>query len=412
MVADLIDKKGLSFQLEISADLPDLWFDPVRIRQILLNLLVNAVRFTSDGGITIRVDVDDDEVVTSVIDTGVGLKEEDIPQVFDEFFQVGEVDAHGERGSGLGLTLSRELIRLHGGVMTVSSAGVPGLGSCFAFSLPTTKQLVAQMPTSSTIAKPTAAEKRILIVDPDEAVTAFFARYLKSHDVTSCNDEAAALRSLSQTAPDILLMAQEHNYARLLAKINEGHSDIHLITMPMPSGRAAIRQRGVYDYLVKPVALETLKKVLAQFGTALSSIMIIDDNRDIVRLFSQTLRSIDPEWRVRFAYGGVDGISMMRDTPPDLLMLDVLMPEMDGFQVIDIMQSDPLLREIPIVLISAKGASESITPAIHGQISLSRRAGYSPLELVTCVQALIDNIQPPANLKLEYARRSLPAPVG
>ncbi len=410
MVADLIAKKGLSFQLDIPPDLPELWFDPVRIRQILLNLLVNAARFTSEGGITIRIAAADDEWVTSVIDTGIGLKEEEIPRVFDEFFQVGEEDAQGERGSGLGLTLSRELIRLHGGVMNVSSAGQPGLGSCFSFSLPTTRQLVARMSTSGALSKPAPAEKRILVVDPDEAVTAFFSRYLKAHDVAVCNDEREALRRLAQSEPDILLMAENHDYRRLLDQVQGKHSDLNLITMPMPSGRAAIRQRGAYDYLVKPVSLEMLKKALRQFGPALESIMIIDDNRDIVRLFGQTLRSINPEFQIRSAYDGRDGIALMQDEPPDLLMLDVLMPEMDGFEVIDAMQRSAALADVPIVLISAKGASELITPAIQGEITIARGAGYAPLELVACVQALIDSIRPPANQKLARARRGLADP--
>ena len=407
MVAELIAKKGLSLKLDIPQDLPDIWFDPVRIRQILLNLLVNAARFTDEGGITIRIEADEDELVASVIDTGIGLKADELPQVFDEFFQVGGQDASDERGSGLGLTLSRELIRLHGGIMSASSAGVPGLGSCFSFSLPTTRQLVARMSSSGRLPQPAPAEKHILIVDPDEAVTAFFSRYLKSHAVSACHDENQALRSLHESAPDIVLLAHDHGYSRLLSQVAARHSELSLITMPMPSGRAFIRQRGVYDYLVKPVSLEALRKTLAQFGAGLSSIMIIDDNRDIVRLFSQALRSIDPAYQVRHAYDGKAGIATMREHKPELLMLDVLMPEMDGFQVIEAMQASADLADIPIVLISAKGASESITPAIRGRLTLARQAGYSPLELVSCVQALIDSIQPSADIKLERARRGL-----
>ena len=410
MVADLIAKKGLSFDLDLPPDLPELWFDPVRIRQILLNLLVNAARFTSEGGITVRVTAADDEVVTSVIDTGIGLNADEIPQVFDEFFQVGEADASGERGSGLGLTLSRELIRLHGGVMRVSSAGLPGLGSCFSFSLPTTRQLVARMSSSTALTKPAPAEKRVLIVDPDEAVTAFLGRYLKAHAVTACNDETEALQRLAGSAPDIVLLAENHDYPRLHRQIRRERGELNLITMPMPSGRAAIRQRGAYDYLVKPVSLEMLKKALAQFDPPPTSIMIIDDNRDIVRLFRQSLRSIDPDYQIRHAYDGIDGIALMQAAPPDLLMLDVLMPEMDGFEVIEAMQHSAQLAEVPIVLISAKGASELITPAIQGEIALARADGYTPLELVACVQALIDSIQPPAGQKLETARRRLPTP--
>ena len=408
MVADLIEKKRLSFALDIPPDLQPLWFDPVRIRQILLNLLVNALRFTSEGGISIEVKVDEKHAVVSVIDTGIGIRAEELPQVFDEFYQVGGVDALGERGSGLGLTLSRELIRLHGGTMSVSSDG-PGRGSRFSFSLPTTQQLVAQMPTTSNLQRAAAAEKRILVVDPDESVTSFFSRYLKSHEVSACSREDEALRALEQFEPDALLLARDHNYPQLLDRVKQQPKSLSLITLPMPSGRAAIRQRGVYDYLVKPVSREMLAKVLASFGEDLRSVMIIDDNRDIVRLFRQTLRSLEAGYHIRSACSGAEGLTLMREQPPDLLMLDVLMPEMDGFAVIEAMQASPGLAAVPIVLISAKGASESITPDIQGEITLRRPGGYSPIELANCVQALIDSVQPRADHKLASARQDLSA---
>ena len=409
MVADLIAKKGLDFQFHLPPDLPDMWFDPLRIRQILLNLLINAVRFTSEGSIIIEVKIDEKEAVVSVVDTGVGLSEADIKRVFEEFFQAGGGDVPGERGSGLGLTLSRELIRLHGGAMTVSSTGLPGRGSRFSFSLPTTQKLVAQMPTSNPLAKAVDTEKRILVLDADEAVTGFFARYLKSHQVRECNTEADALRALRQFLPDALLLACDQEYPQLLDQIRRFHRGMPVVTMPMPSGRSAIRQRGVHDYLVKPVSRAQLYKALSPFGDELGSIMIIDDNRDIVRLFSQTLRSLDREYDVRAAFAGPEGIKLMREQPPDLLMLDVLMPEMDGFAVIAAMQADAALRDVPIILVSAKGASESITPDIRGEITLRRESGYSPIELVTLVQALIDSIRQPADLKLAIARRKIAA---
>ena len=406
MVADLIAKHGLAFEIDIPANLPDMWFDPVRIRQILLNLLVNAVRFTSKGRITIEIVIDEKEAIVSVIDTGIGLTDADIKNVFEEFYQVAGEDAGGDRGSGLGLTLSRELIRLHGGAMTVSSAGVPGHGSRFSFSLPTTRNLVAQMPTSSPLNKAVDAEKRILIVDADEAVTDFFTRYLKSHKLRACNTVAEALRALAQFEPDVLLLARDHQYSQLLDEVRRSHSGLHVVTIPTPSGRTTIRQRGVYDYLVKPVSRAMVKKVLSQFGEGLGSIMIIDDNRDIVRLFSQTLRSLDAGYRIRAAYNGRQGIAMMHRRQPDLLMLDLLMPEMDGFEVIAAMQADAALRDIPVILVSAKGASELISPDIHGEITLQRKSGYSPIELATCVQALIDSVRQPAHLKLTKARRN------
>ncbi|MDE2819743.1 MAG: response regulator [Chloroflexota bacterium] len=397
MVADLIAKKGLDFQLDIPNDLPDLWFDPVRIRQILLNLLVNATRFTSQGGITIAVSVEDGQVLTSVIDTGIGLSQDDIKRVFEEFYQVEGGAPFVDRGSGLGLTLSRELIRLHGGEMSASSAGVVGGGSRFSFSLPTTSNLVSQMPIWNGPSKATSAEKRVLVVDDDEAITTFFARYLKAHNVVACNSEAQALRNIDEFEPDVLLLARDHQYQHLEERIDALDLALDVITLPMPSGRAAIRQRGISDYLVKPVSRDMLRKVLARYGEAVRSIMIIDDNRDIARLFTRTLRSLDERYRVRAAYGGADGIAMMEREPPELLILDVLMPGMDGFAVIEAMRGVPRLCDIPIILVSAKGASESITPNIYGDITLARKGGYSPIQLVSSVQALIDGIRQPAN---------------
>ena len=410
MVEDLIEKKGLSFSLDMPDDLPDLWFDPVRIRQILLNLLVNSVRFTSTGSITIDIKVGDNQVITSVIDTGIGLNETDIKHVFEEFYQVDDGNLYLDRGSGLGLTVSRELIRLHDGEMTVSSAGMPGQGSKFTFSLPTTKSLVSQMPTSNHVQAKAAPQKRILVVDADEAITSFFTRYLKAHNVVASNNEADALRTLTKFEPDVLLLAHDHDYRHLLKEIQRLNINLNVVTLPMPSGREAIRQRGVAEYLVKPVSRETLNKALAQFGDALRSIMIIDDNRDIVRLFSQTLRSLNTQYQIRSAYSGSDGIALMNQDPPDLLILDVLMPGMDGFAVIETMRAHENLRGIPIVVISAKGASESITHSIHGDITLARSGGYSPIELVTSIQALIDGIRQPVDLRLTRNEAAVASP--
>ena len=405
MVKDLIAKKGLDFRLDIPEDLPELWFDPVRIRQILLNLLVNAVRFTSQGSITIEITVGESQVVTSVVDTGIGLSADDIDHIFEEFYQVDTVNRMLDKGSGLGLTLSRELIRLHGGEMKASSPGIPGQGSRFSFALPTTSNLVAQMPTINHLSSTSTVQRRVLVAHEDEAVTAFLLRYLRSHKVVACNSEAEALQTLSRFEPDVLLLARDHSYQRLLDRARKLDFAPNVITLPMPSGRAAIMERGVAEYLVKPVSRETISRALARFEHA-RAIMIIDDNRDIVRLYSQTLRSINAGFRIRTAFDGATGLAIMQDDPPDLLILDVLMPGMDGFAVLETMRGDERLRQAPIILISAKGASESITPNIYGDITLERRSGYSPLELVASIQALIDGIRQPVELNASRARNA------
>ena len=116
------------------------------------------------------------------------------------------------------------------------------------------------MPTSNHVQEKAAPQKRILVVDEDEAITSFFTRYLKAHNVVACSNEADALQTLTKIEPDVLLLAHDHNYRHLLAEIQRLNISVNVITLPMPSGREAIRQRGVAEYLVKPVSRETLIK--------------------------------------------------------------------------------------------------------------------------------------------------------
>src|SRR5258708_1284927 len=136
LVRDLIEHAGLAFNLSVPDDLPLMWIDRTRIRQILLNLLGNAVRFTSVGSISLRVTTDPQQLTITINDTGIGVRSEDISHVFDEFYQADAVDYKRSEGSGLGLTLSKQFVGLHGGSLSVESSGIVGEGSTFTVRLP------------------------------------------------------------------------------------------------------------------------------------------------------------------------------------------------------------------------------------------------------------------------------------
>src|SRR5690606_29461494 len=143
---DLIASKGLQFSLEIPAELPEVWIDRTRIRQVVLNLLANAVRFTDEGTITLRADQQNGEIIVSVKDTGIGITKDDLSRGFEEFYQTENSLSKKQMGTGLGLTLSMHVVQHHGGRLWAESEGIAGQGSTFSFTTPISaddKQLMA-----------------------------------------------------------------------------------------------------------------------------------------------------------------------------------------------------------------------------------------------------------------------------
>lgn len=162
----------------------------------------------------------------------------------------------------------------------------------------------------------------------------------------------------------------------------------------MPSGKRSMKTHGIADFLVKPVSAEGMHQALRRLERPVQHILVIDDEQDIVRLYERILRNLSPVHQVRKAYGGEEGLEMMRSTPPDVVILDLLMPQMDGFAVLQHMKNDPALCDVPVILASAYGASDAISAVARGTLSLDKPDGFEPGELVRCVEALVDLITP------------------
>jgi DNA-binding response OmpR family regulator len=167
-----------------------------------------------------------------------------------------------------------------------------------------------------------------------------------------------------------------------------------VIACAMPSGRRTMQHLGVTDYLVKPITSDGLRQALHRIGRDIHDILIIDDDREIVRLFHRMLQAMPEKYRVRKAYGGLEGLELMRLQPPDAVILDLLMPDLDGLSIVQRMHATAELAHIPIIVVSARGASEAIAPSSNGSLTINKPAGFQPLELVYCIEALIDNFSP------------------
>lgn len=392
LIRDLIESKGLMFNVVVPEQLPMLWLDRTRIRQVLLNLLGNAVRFTDKGTITLAASLEDQHLLVSVSDTGIGIRQEDLQQVFEEFHQLESSLARRQGGTGLGLTLSKHFVELHGGRMWAASDGVPGRGSTFYFTLPPQDYFSSWEPSEPRLTSQPADEPQYFIVfDDDPAIIQLFERYSSKHRVIGVRDKDEVQRMVSTIRPSALVMDEEHINAGLLAAIHSNNGNTPIISCTMPSGRRAVRMKGVADYLVKPVSHEAFSGTLARLGIPIREVLIIDDDQDIVRMFSRMLQALPHPPQTRKAYSANEGLALMQQQRPDVIILDLLMPEVDGFELIQCMKSDPDLADIPIILASARGAAEAIAPSSNGKLIVRKPSGFQPVELVRCVEVLVDS---------------------
>ena len=167
-----------------------------------------------------------------------------------------------------------------------------------------------------------------------------------------------------------------------------------IISCSMPSGRRILRSLGIADYLIKPVTSEALLHTLDGLHAPIQRVLIIDDEPDIVRMFSRMLQNASQPYQIWKAYNGHEGLMLMQEQVPDVVILDVLMPEVDGFGVIEHMKAHPALANIPILLTSARGTFDAITPSTDGIVSVHKPAGFQPIELIRCVESIINTLTP------------------
>jgi len=395
----LVEAHGLALHTETEPDLPLLWIDPTRIRQVLFNLLNNAARFTEHGRVTVSVRRQEEEVLFAVADTGVGIAPQDIPRIFEEFHQADGSTRRRHGGAGLGLAVSRQFVELHGGRIWVESQ--IGVGSTFYFSLPVKRSALDDVPGSgirSAVAnKPVSAkggeEPILLAVTRSPSAAALLTRYVRScRTVVVPNLEQArdvaqqlmpqavivdrACEELDRTGPEEV--AQKWGLPRM-----------PFIVCPLP-GEEPLRQHLAVDgYLIKPVSRQSLWDTLRRFGEGVDSVLVVDDDRDFVRMLSRMLDSPVRRYQVFSAYSGQEGLAMIRHCRPDLILLDLMLPDIDGFQIIERIRANPVWQQIPIVVVSARDEMDN-QGAMVGAMMVYKADGLMPGEVVHFVQSVLD----------------------
>ena len=396
MIAPILQRRGLSYKI-VGSRKKELFVDRTRIRQVMLNLLNNGARFTDEGLITVQIEETKESVVVSVHDTGVGISEDQLERIFEEFSQ-GNAGPRGRGGAGLGLAISRQFVELHGGRIWAESE--LGVGSTFYFSLP----LPGAMPQTVSL-KYTPERRRldhsrdpVIVVDPDPGIADMLSRYLGDHPALAARDAAEAERLVEAEHP-LAIIANNlpetpvETWLGSLGEFSERYS-VPVIRCSIPSPSWLQQSAGIDDCLTKPVSRESLRSLLERYCRKPSTILVVDDDLGFVSLMVRMLGTMELADEVLTAYSGVDALRLARERVPDLLLLDLLMPEMDGFQVVEALRRDPALRDISVVAVTATSYAEEMLSRRGGYFTVTQSKGLSTGMLTEFLSVALKVLQP------------------
>ncbi len=395
----LVEARGLDLQVEIEPGLPPVRVDPTRIRQVLINLLNNAARFTERGVISISVRREEEEIVFSVADTGVGISPADLSNIFEEFRQAdGSIRRHHD-GVGLGLAISKRFVQVHGGKIWVQST--VGEGSVFSFSLPMDESGLAEriggssLETMRTVPEKVDERPVLLAVTSNLAAATMLTNYMRDCETLVVCD----LEQAQETVRTVLPRAMLVDSASVNLSLSElthtalewGLRYMPIIQCPLPRDQRLDQHLGVEGYLIKPVSGRTLWDALQRFGRDVDTVLIVDDDLDFVRLVSRVLED-NPvrRYKVIGAHSGQEGLDLVKLHRPDLILLDLMLPDLDGFQVVERLRAEPAWQDIPVIIVSAQGLDGQAS--LHGALTVTKPEGLMLAEMMQWARAVVDAV--------------------
>jgi CheY-like chemotaxis protein len=399
IVREYVEAKGLTLLIRLPPDLPQMMLDRLRIRQVILNLLTNAARFTEYGSIEVSVMYEKHVATIRVTDTGSGIPPTELPKVFDEFYHTSDEDsssAKSFRGVGLGLPLSKRFVELHEGEMGVDS--IENVGTTFWFSLPVghLDYVIAEPSKRSLgpILASSGTEHILILCSPDIRLGPFLQHHLRGCRVLAAPDLISASS-----------MAIRYRSTAILADIEiEVPADcddlpVPLIRIPLPNRDRMAAALGVSAYLVKPVSRNDLHAAIERVGTPIRKILIADDDERFTRLMTRLLhstatQSIDGEREILVAHNGEEALDLLEASRPDLLLLDLVMPGLDGHGVLSAITARSHLCDIPVIVISAQDQDEGHL-RLDGILSILKPEGFRFEELLGAIDGLLDVLEPP-----------------
>ena len=396
-----------------------IYSDQDKIRQIVLNLLSNAAKFTHEGRITLSAKPDGEYLRISVADTGIGISPEALPRIFKEFQQADTSTTRQYGGTGLGLSISRNLARLLGGDLTVESE--LGKGSTFTLVIPMqyrsrsmpavdeTHRIVpdrepapGQVIASPPEPVPAKNKKRILVIDDDPDAVYLLQENLdqKEFEIIGRLNGQEGLSAAREQRPhaillDIVMPGTDGWQVLHDLKADPVTCSIPVILLTIVDNKPLGFQLGAAAYLLKPLdaaeVREALQQVLASSSSLPKQVLVVDDDPNVLDMLRQSLPESD--FSLESALDGEAGLRAIEAKRPDILLLDLLMPKATGFEVIEHLREDPKTKDLPIVVISAKELTAAESERLKKTVSLvMSKQGFEGEKLVDEINALLNRL--------------------
>ena len=399
-IAPLVEKNGNTLEITCDQDLGSMYADLTKLRQSLYNLLSNASKFTDSGLIRLTVNRDrknnQEWISFQVSDTGIGMTPEQLGKLFQAFTQADASTTRKYGGTGLGLAITQKFCQMMGGDVQVESE--LNIGSTFTIHLPVRVQTPA-IETAKPL-KPSEPSKqennRVLVIDDDPTTHDLLERFLTKQGfaIQAANDGLEGLRLAKEMKPEAITldikMPGMDGWAVLAAlKSDPQTTEIPVVVMTIEDNHNLGYALGAADYLLKPIDRQQLMSVLQKYQTnrASNAILVVEDDADSRDLLC---RQLEKNWQVVAAENGRSALEKIASQPPGLILLDLMMPEMDGFELVRELRRHPQWQSIPIIVITAKELTEADCQRLTGRVEkIFQKGGYNRQSLLAQVEDML-----------------------
>lgn len=402
-VEPLIAQNGNTLEVNCDANLGAMRADMIKVRQALLNLLSNASKFTDHGAVRLSVSrarmsgAGGDEYVFRVSDTGIGMTPDQQGKLFEAFSQAEASTTRRFGGTGLGLAITRRFCEMMGGRIDVESEH--GRGSTFTIRLPAT--VGEEVPTDATTAQSATVRStgRVLVIDDEASVRTLMRRFLSREGLSV--DEAASgetgLRMARDNKPDAItldvMMPGMDGWAVLAAlKADADLCDVPVIMLTVVDDKRMGFSLGASEYLTKPIDREQLRRVLAKYRSneVGRSVLVVEDDPAASELLRRALEG--EGWRVTVAQNGREALAKMDSEEPAIILLDLMMPEMDGFEFLSEIRSLPRASTVPVIVVTAKELTSDERKLLNGHVTaVLQKGNHSRDELLSEIASQLGN---------------------
>jgi signal transduction histidine kinase/CheY-like chemotaxis protein len=361
---EMAREKSLKWRSDLPAKGPWVLGDRTRLRQVVLNLVSNAVKFTSQGEVQLELSVSEQQVTISVSDTGIGVPPAEQSSIFREFHRSERTERSGYSGLGLGLTISKQLVEQHGGNIGLTSPGKLGIGSTFYFTLPVMSNVKTQaiQPSGAPI-----RDQLVMVLSEGSDEGARLTSYLEERgfeaQVCNIDQQTEWLPSLIDSPPAALILgdslAARDGWA-IIGMLKQHSATEHIpvlaYSLDVSNDRGGLLE---LNYLHKPLRADQLARELSHYlvsGTKERTVLVVDDDPGILEMHSRLVKQAG--CIAVTARNGIESLKVLEYLHPDLILLDLMMPEMDGFAVLERLRAGESTRDIPVIILTARLLSD------------------------------------------------------